>query len=58
MPGTVIPVKDEQSLFDQQPEYALLLSWHIADELINNLSKKGFRGQYIVPLPTPHIRNR
>jgi hypothetical protein len=56
MPGTIIPVKDEQILFDQQPDYALLLSWHIADELIDNLSKKGFRGKYIVPLPKPHIR--
>ena len=55
MPGTIIPVQDEQCLFDEQPEYALLLSWHIADELMDNLSKKGFRGQYIIPLPSPCI---
>jgi hypothetical protein len=28
IPGTRIPVLDEQKLFDDQPEYALLLSWH------------------------------
>lgn len=55
MPGTLIPVKEESILFDEQPEYALLLSWHIADELIANLSKKGFKGKYIVPLPTPRV---
>ncbi len=55
MPGTVIPVKEESCLFDEQPEYALLLSWHIKDELIQNLSAKGFKGKYIVPLPEPQI---
>jgi hypothetical protein len=56
MPGTVIPVIEEGKLFQDQPEYALLLSWHIADELIPKLKEKGFRGKFIVPLPTPVIR--
>jgi hypothetical protein len=55
VPGTLIPVVDEARLFDDQPEYALLLSWHIADELIPKLVAKGFRGDFIVPLPEPHI---
>ena len=55
MPGTVIPVVDEAKLFDDQPEYALLLSWHIADELMPKLSARGFKGKYIVPLPEPRI---
>ncbi len=55
MPGTLIPVVDESRLFDDQPGYALLLSWHIADELIPKLKDKGFKGKFIVPLPAPHI---
>lgn len=55
MPGTLIPVVDEARLFEEQPEYALLLSWHIADELIPKLSARGFTGKYIVPLPEPRI---
>jgi hypothetical protein len=55
MPGTLVPVVDEARLFDDQPEFALLLSWHIADELIPKLHQRGFRGQYIVPLPEPRI---
>jgi hypothetical protein len=55
MPGTLIPVVDEARLFDDQPEYALLLSWHIADELAPKLTAKGFKGRYIVPLPAPRI---
>lgn len=55
IPGTVIPVLDESKLLSDQPQYALLFSWHIADELIPKLSAKGFRGKFIVPLPTPRI---
>ena len=55
MPGTLIPVLEESKLFTDQPEYALLFSWHIADELVPKLRKKGYRGEFIVPLPTPVI---
>lgn len=55
VPGTMIPVVEESALFKNQPEYALLLSWHIADELIPKLRQKGFKGRYIIPLPSPRI---
>ncbi len=55
IPGTMIPVYEEERLFRDQPEYALLFSWHIANELIPKLTEKGFRGKYIVPLPIPKI---
>jgi len=55
MPGTLIPVLEESVLYKEQPEYVLLLSWHIADELIPKLREKGYKGKYIVPLPTPKI---
>lgn len=54
IPGTLIPVVEESRLFQDQPEYALLLSWHIADELAPKLREKGFKGDFIVPLPQPH----
>ena len=55
IPGTLIPVLEESKLYTVQPEYAFLLSWQIADELIPKLKEKGFRGKFIVPLPTPRI---
>jgi hypothetical protein len=55
IPGTRIPVLDEKKLFDDPPEYALLLSWHIADELMPILRRKGFGGKFIVPLPVPRV---
>ncbi len=55
IPGTRIPVLDERKLFEEQPGYALLLSWHIADELVEGLRRKGFRGRFVAPLPDPRI---
>jgi hypothetical protein len=57
IPGTIIPVWEESRLFSDQPEYALLLSWHIADELIPKLTGRGFKGRYIIPLPTAILRS-
>lgn len=57
IPGTLIPILDEKELFNRQPEYALLLSWHIAQELMPKLKDKGFRGKFIIPLPKPTIKN-
>jgi hypothetical protein len=55
VPGTVVPVLDEKLLFDEPPAYALLFSWHIADELIPKLKARGYQGKFIVPLPEPRI---
>lgn len=55
IPGTLIPILDEKELFSKQPEYALLLSWHIAKELMPKLRANGFKGGFILPLPEPKI---
>ena len=55
MPGTLIPVLEESRLFLEQPEYALLFSWHIADELMPKLREKGYTGKFILPLPNAAI---
>jgi hypothetical protein len=55
MPGTLIPCVAEPILFEDQPEYAMMLSWHIADEIMPKLVSKGFKGDFIVPLPEPRI---
>jgi hypothetical protein len=55
MPGTQIPVVDETRLFTDQPDCAVIFSWHIADELAPKLKAKGFRGQLITPLPVPRV---
>lgn len=55
LPGTMIPIVEEKALLEEQPDFALLLSWHIADELMPKIRKKGFLGRFIVPLPEARI---
>jgi hypothetical protein len=55
-PGTHIPVVSDQVLLERQPDYALLLAWNFAEEIMNNLkafSEAG--GKFIMPIPHPRI---
>ena len=56
IPGTKIPILSEKKLFVDQPDFAILFSWHIASELRTKLRKRGFKGKFIVPLPNPNIK--
>ena len=55
MPGTNIPIVNENIIKKNKPNYLLILSWHISDFLIKNFKKKGYKGKFIIPLPRPHI---
>jgi len=54
-PGSHIPVVDEKCMFEEQPAYGLILSWHYADPIIKTLRGKGLRSRIIVPLPEVRI---
>ncbi len=54
-PGTHIPVVDEKKLTKDQPDYILVLSWHIGEELMKIMRKLGYKGKFIIPLPKPKI---
>ena len=57
IPGTKIPILNENILSKQKPDYLLLFSWHIKNELKKNLKKKGYKGKFIIPLPVPRIES-
>ncbi len=54
-PGTHVPVVDEKRLLDEQPEYALVLAWHLGDSVPRKLRAKGLKSKFIMPLPEPVI---
>jgi hypothetical protein len=39
-------------LFAEQPERALLFSWHLSSAIVPKLKAKGYDGEVLVPLPT------
>lgn len=55
-PGSHISVVADSELLDKQPDYALLLAWNFADEIMKNLNeyrKNG--GKFIIPIPEPTV---
>lgn len=55
-PGSWIPVRPPEALLEDQPDYALLLAWNFAPEIIGReqeYQKRG--GRFIVPIPEPRI---
>lgn len=54
-PGVHIPIVDETSLMDSQPDYALILSWNVSKDIMMKLRQKGYTGKFIIPIPKPSI---
>jgi 2-polyprenyl-3-methyl-5-hydroxy-6-metoxy-1,4-benzoquinol methylase len=55
-PGMNIEVVPDDMLLTHQPDYALLLAWNFAEEIMNNLKEFSDRGgKFIIPIPTPRI---
>jgi hypothetical protein len=55
LPGTHIPIIDEKEMFENQPDYALILSWHYWKPIVKKLREKGLKSKIVIPLPEVHI---
>lgn len=51
-PGLHIPVVPSDAIYENKPDYLLVLAWNFADSIINKHSRfKGGGGRFIVPVP-------
>jgi len=58
-PGDHIPVVADARLYETRPDYALLLAWNFAREIMANISDyTAAGGKVIVPIPTPVILDK
>jgi hypothetical protein len=56
IPGGRVPIRPVDALVAARPDVVLLLTWDIADEVVDTLERSGGWGaEYLLPLPAPHI---
>ena len=55
-PGRTFPWCPTPELLTRQPDYALLLAWNFAEEIMKNLEEFRKRGgKFIIPIPSPGL---
>lgn len=51
LPGKHVPIVNNQRLIDEQPDYVVLLAWHYAKPIAQQLKTRGLKSDFIIPLP-------
>jgi hypothetical protein len=51
VPGCHLPVVNEKKMLDDQPDYAIMLSWHYWRPIVEKLRARGLRSKIVIPLP-------
>jgi hypothetical protein len=51
VPGVRIPVVHEEILLRDPPDYAIVLSWNMAGDIIPKYRSLGYSGKFILPVP-------
>ena len=51
LPGKHIPVVNNQILIDEQPDYVVILAWHYAKPIMEQLKARGLKSDFVIPLP-------
>ena len=55
VPGTGLKIISDDILKDEEPDYILLLAWHLSGPIINKWKKRGLKSKFIIPLPKVEI---
>jgi hypothetical protein len=56
LPGTHLPIYPPERIFEDKPEYVLILPWNLRDEISSQMSAiREWGGQFVVPIPRTEV---
>ena len=56
LPGSRIPIRPPAALDELRPDYVLILTWDLADEIVSQLpAVRSWGGRFVVPLPAVRV---
>ena len=56
LPGSHIPVVNEDHLKKEKPDFVIIFPWNIKEEVMKQLSYvEEWNGQFVIPIPEVHL---
>lgn len=56
LPGTRIPIRSPEAILEERPDYVLILSWNLRDEITEQMKAvRSWGGKFVVPIPKVEI---
>ncbi|WP_079543357.1 class I SAM-dependent methyltransferase [Bradyrhizobium lablabi] len=56
MPGSRIPIRAPDKIFEVRPDYVLILPWNLQSEIVQSLAGiREWGGRFVVPIPSARI---
>ena len=56
LPGTHIPIRAPQKIFETKPDYVLILPWNLKNEIMKQMKDiRRWGGKFVVPVPEVRI---
>jgi len=56
LPGSRIPIRDPQAIFEAKPDFVLILPWNLREEIIEQMGRiRDWGGRFVVAIPQVEI---
>lgn len=56
LPGSHIPIRDPQAIFDEKPDYVLIIPWNLRDEISRQLAPvRAWGGRFVTAIPNSSV---
>ena len=56
LPGTRIPVRAPEAIFEARPDYLLILPWNLRAEIVEQMAGiRAWGGRFVVPIPALEV---